>query len=62
MTRVTTWQAPDGDTYTLCAHHQREHERGDWPRNRSGEYCTVSYGRHLGHCDDCTRAELAAEA
>lgn len=50
MTKVITYQAPNGDTIRLTLLQVAELERNrTWPRNRVGEeYCQVSHGAHHG--------------
>ena len=49
---IVTYQAPNGSTLDIC--DECNVARVDsWPRNSSGEYCTVSHGRRLGVCDLC---------
>ena len=48
MTKVITFQAPNGDTINLTRAQVRNFSGKAWPRNASGEYCTVSHGLHAG--------------
>lgn len=59
--KVTTYQAPNGITANICADCEQR-LASSWPRNESGEYCTVSHGLHDGECDYCDgEFELVAE-
>lgn len=45
---VITYQAPNGATIDLTPHQIAAFKKADeWPRNESGEYCTVSHGLHF---------------
>ena len=58
--RVVTWQAPDGETVNVTLQQAQAMRRASyWPRNSSGEYCTVSRGQHRGR-PTWTNAQLAA--
>ena len=49
MKKVITYQAPDSSTLNLTPAQVSALEKaGRWPRNTSGEYCTVSHGLHSG--------------
>lgn len=49
MNKVITYQAPNGQTIDLTPKQIATLERaGQWPRNASGEYCSVSHGLHSG--------------
>lgn len=52
---VTTFQAPNGDTLTVC----EEHGMAIYcTRTEAGEYyCAVSHGTHSGLCDLCLDEE-----
>jgi hypothetical protein len=48
MKKVITFQAPNGETIDLQMKQIRKIlKSGEWPRNESGEYCTISHGLHL---------------
>ena len=50
MRKVTTWQAPNGSKVMLTeAQASKLGKANIWPRNASGEYCSVSYGAHQGY-------------
>lgn len=52
FTPVITWQAPDFQTISICPDCEDAYRAlGTWPRNSSGEYCSVAYGLHSGKCD-----------
>jgi hypothetical protein len=47
--QVITYQAPNGQTIDISRAQERKlTAAGKWPRNESGEYCSVSYGLHRG--------------
>ena len=47
--KVVTYAAPNGETINLTpAQIRKLEDRKSWPRNASGEYCTVSHGAHYG--------------
>ena len=51
--KVITWQSPGGDTISICPTCQAKLEAdGTWPKDWAGrEYCRVSHGLHVGHCE-----------
>jgi hypothetical protein len=53
MCDVVTWQSPGGDTIDICPEcEDRLTAAHEWPRDERGEdYCSVSYGLHLGRCE-----------
>jgi len=53
MKKVITYSAPNGEKMNICPACEKKLE-GNWPKNRRGEeFCSVSHGKHLGHCDHC---------
>lgn len=47
--KVITYQAPNGKTIDLTRKQVRALSVAQsWPRNESGEYCTISHGLHDG--------------
>ena len=59
---VVTYQSPRGNLISLCDRHLRECEAGgshEWPKDPTDgqELCTVSHGKHSGHCDRCREGE-----
>jgi hypothetical protein len=49
MTKIVTWQAPNGSTVNISRRQEQAMRKASfWPRNNSGEYCTVSHGLHIG--------------
>ena len=60
---VITYQSPNGVKINLTPHQISDLEkRGKWPRNESGEYCTVSHGKHAGEptCETDIVSDLLA--
>lgn len=50
--RVVTYSAPNGVSVDICTECERRLRAArTWPRNASGEFCTVSYGLHAGQCE-----------
>jgi hypothetical protein len=63
MKKVITYQAPNGSTINLTTRQIAALEKASqWPRNASGEYCTVSHGLHAGEptCDTNLVSDLLA--
>lgn len=61
--KVITYQAPDGAIINLTQRQVAMLEKaGRWPRNASGEYCTVSHGLHAGEptCETNLVSDLVA--
>ena len=64
MKKVITYQAPNGSTIDLTPKQIAALEAsGQWPRNESGEYCTVSHGLHVGDptCESDLVSDLLAQ-
>jgi len=63
MKKVITYQAPNGARiHVTRAQIAALAKAAAWPRNASGEYCTVSHGLHVGFptCDTNLVADLLA--
>jgi hypothetical protein len=59
-TKVITYQAPNGQTISLCDRHIRlgdERPEGWYLNGQGEEYCSVSHGLHYGFCDLCDAEE-----
>lgn len=47
--KIITYQAPNGQTIDISRRQIRQlTAAGKWPRNKSGEYCSISMGLHVG--------------
>lgn len=51
--KVVTWQSPRGGKLDVCTRCETILRRArTWPKDSAGqEYCTVSFGKHVGRCD-----------
>ena len=54
LLEVVTWQSPRGSKINICHDCEARLDReNSWPKDpHGGEYCSISYGRHMSTiCD-----------